>query len=380
MAVMVFVNELSGVPNIPWWSEHAPGRADYMTYVDMVFPFFLFIVGMSMPLSIAQRLKKNPSMPALWWHVVSRFISLLVLGLVLANADDADRARMGMSGGVWGLLTIVCAGLYLNVYAKSVRFPSYPRVLRAIGLIGVAILFAIYRRTTSNGLPGWLEFIYPEILGLIAYSYLAVAVLYIPTRRWKWAVPVWFVVMLVMNALSSAKILRWPVSLPWWDWPFSNGAMTCIIFAGILTTRIFLGTDSRPSPGRAMKIAVVLGVLMLIAGRILTPLGISKIRATPTWSLYSIGASMLMFTLLYWVCDVKRRTGWAFILKPAGANTLTTYLLPDIWYFLSITVGFTFYNAHFSTGWPAVVKTFVFTLFILAVAALLTRLKIRLQL
>ena len=42
--------------------------------------------------------------------------------------------------------------------------------------------------------------------------------------------------------------------------------------------------------------SVVLGILMLMAGWILTPFGISKIRATPTWSLYSIGAAILMFT------------------------------------------------------------------------------------
>src|SRR6185437_1344900 len=45
MAVMIFVNELSGVGGMPWWTRHAPGRLDYMTYVDMVFPFFLFAVG-----------------------------------------------------------------------------------------------------------------------------------------------------------------------------------------------------------------------------------------------------------------------------------------------------------------------------------------------
>jgi len=42
MVVMIFVNELASVHGLPWWTYHAPGRVDAMTYVDMVYPFFLF--------------------------------------------------------------------------------------------------------------------------------------------------------------------------------------------------------------------------------------------------------------------------------------------------------------------------------------------------
>src|ERR1700731_3864592 len=98
MAVMIFVNELSEVHGLPWWTYHAPASVDVMTYVDMVFPFFLFSVGMSLPLSVSQRLKRNPSQPALWMHVLLRFAGLLALGLILANAEKADPARMILSG------------------------------------------------------------------------------------------------------------------------------------------------------------------------------------------------------------------------------------------------------------------------------------------
>src|SRR5580658_11386761 len=118
MAVMIFVNALPEEPALPWWTHHAHAEQDLMTYVDMVFPFFLFIVGMSMPLSVAQRLKRNPSQGALWLHVALRCVSLLVLGLILANAEKADPARMGMSGSLWGLLGLVSCALLLNVYPK----------------------------------------------------------------------------------------------------------------------------------------------------------------------------------------------------------------------------------------------------------------------
>ena len=379
MAVMIFVNQLSGVQGLPWWTYHAHAQEDVMTYVDMVFPFFLFIVGMSLPLSVAQRLKRNASLPALWLHVLLRVLGLLVLGLILANAEKCDPSRMPISGSVWALFALLCAGLYLNVYPKSDLFPAYSRVLRFVGLFGVIALLAIFRRATPSGHSAWIDFSYPEILGLIALSYLAVAILYIPTRRWVWMQPVWFVLLVSLCVFSGAKILVFPDQHPLYAWPFGNGAMPCIIIAGVITSLFFAGNGSQRNPRRAIAIASCFGLLMLAAGKVLTPLGISKIRATPTWSLYSIGAAVLIFTLLYWICDVKQWIGWAFFVRPAGENTLTTYLLPDLWYFLSISFGVTFLDTYFVAGWPAVVKTFAFTFFVLGVVWALTRTKVRLQ-
>src|SRR5258708_7105131 len=164
MAVMIFVNALSEVHGLPWWTYHAPARADVMTYVDMVFPFFLFAVGMSLPLSVAQRLKRNSSLASLWAHVAVRAFGLIVLGEILANAEKADPARMGISGVMWALLAIISAALYLNVYGKSERAQAFSRVLRALGLAGVVLLLILFRRTTTGGYAAWLDFSYPEIL------------------------------------------------------------------------------------------------------------------------------------------------------------------------------------------------------------------------
>jgi predicted acyltransferase len=380
MAVMIFVNELSSVRGLPWWTHHAPRDVDVMTYVDMVYPFFLFIVGMSLPLSIAQRLKRNSSVLALWVHVVVRVVGLVALGLILANADQADATRMGIRGSTWALLGLVSAALYLNVYVKSERFSKYQRILRFVGLLGVILVFAIFRRTTHDGHFAWIDGSYPEILGLIGYSYLAVAILYIPTRRWAWASFVWFVLLVTLCVLCTGKVITFPEHVPLYFWPFGNGAMACIVMAGVIASSIFLGINQRPSPRRAMSLAVGFGLLMLAAGRALTPYGISKIRATPTWSLYSIGAAILLFTLLYWICDVKHRSGWAAPVHAAGSNTLLTYLLPDVWYFLMASLGIVYFDTHFNFGWAGVVKSVIFTFFILAVATGLTKAKLRLQL
>jgi predicted acyltransferase len=346
----------------------------------MVFPFFLFIVGMSLPLSVTQRLKRSASQRALWAHVGQRFLSLLVLGLILANAEKATPALTGMSGSVWGLCALVCAALYLNVYMPSKRWPHYSTVLRTLGLAGVVVLLALFRRTTPQGQVAWIDFRYPEILGLIAFAYLSVCILYIPTRRWRWAPLVWFALLVALCCFSTAKMLALPVHLPLYVWPFGNGSSALLVMAGVIASSIFLGEGARSNLRRTMLLAAGFALVMFAAGRLLTPLGISKNRATPTWALYCVGAGILVFALLYLACDVKQWTKWAFFVRPAGSNTLLTYLLPDLWRYSIASMGIVAYEAHFSTGWQGVVKTCLFTVLILSISGAMTKAKVRLQL
>ena len=379
IAVMIFVNDLASVHGLPWWNYHMPAYKDAMTYVDMVFPFFLFIVGLSIPIAVKQRLKKGSTL-SLWKHILIRSASLIVLGLILANAEKADPVRMHISGSAWALIALLGAALYLSSYTGSERGEKAHRLLQVIGLAMVVAMYAIFRRTTHTGEAGWIDGSYPEILGLIGYTYFAVSLLYIPTRRWLWASPGWLIVLVTFNSLCAAKWIVIPRHLHLYYWPFDNGAMASITMAGIVTSAIFLGEHRWKTLRQKITIALIFAITTLLAGGLLTPLGISRIRATPTWCLYSAGAAVLSFTLLYWICDVKKQTRWAFFVRPAGANTLLTYLLPDFYYFIVATAGITYFDKHLNAGWPGAVRSVVFTACILAVAALLTKCKVRLQL
>jgi len=380
MTVMIFVNQLADVKGLPWWTYHMKEEVDFMTYVDMVFPFFLFIVGLSLPLAIRHRLKQNPSVPALWMHVVLRSLSLWVLGLILANADEGDPSRMILRPAVWGILGILGAALFLNDYGPSSRQAKLHRGLRIFGLVMVAVMFALFRHNGHHGHSGWIQIGYPEILGLIGYTYFAVTLVYIPTRRWLWAPLGWFVAMVALNACSAAHWVSFLDHLPYWVFPFENGAMAAVVLAGIVTSSIFLGDHRWQALRQKIGLGIAFGLCCLIAGWFLMPLGISKIRATPTWSLYSTGAAVLVFTALYWICDVRGKTGWAFFARPAGANTLTTYLLPDLWDFALGAAGIHYFEKHLNYGWVGAVQSAVFTALILCLAAVLTRWKVRLRL
>lgn len=381
MAVMVFVNALGDVHGLPWWTYHARARENLMTYVDMVFPFFLFIVGMSLPLSVEHRLRRNPSLAALWLHVAERAIALLALGLILANAGHANAVLFGINGNAWALLGIGFAALYLNAYPKSPWFARNARFFRWLGFFGVAVVFALFRRLTRSGHIVWMDKSYPEILGLIGFTYAVVAALYISTRRWRWAPAAWFLLLLAFCCCSVAALVPFPGQLPWYFFPLDNGSMACIAMAGVVVSQIFLGTNGRrTSPRTATLAAIGCALGAFLAGRLLIPLGISKIRATPTWCLWSIAAAIFAFTLLYWICDRWGKTAWAWLVRPAGANPLLTYLLPDIWFFSITALGVRFMGLHLEAGSSGVVFTVAFTAAILLLARLLTRAQIRLQL
>jgi heparan-alpha-glucosaminide N-acetyltransferase len=380
MVIMIFVNDLASVRGLPWWNYHMKANVDFMTYVDIVYPFFLFVVGVSIPLALQQRLKKNPSLPALWRHIGVRSLSLVVLGLILANAEKGDQARMGINPNAWAILVLAGAALFLSVYDGPENGSRLRFWLRIFGLGFMTVMLAIFRRTAPDGHAAWIDGSYPEILGLIGYTYLAVSILHIPTRRWLWAPFGWFVALLAFNAFCTATGSVFLSHAPLYFWPFGNGAMASITMAGVVTSVIFLGAHPWQTLRGKILMGLAFGMASLAAGWFLVPLGISKIRATPTWSLYSVGAAVLLFTALYWICDVKKHTAWAFFTRPAGANTLLTYLLPDFYYFIIALAGVSYFDTHLNYGWPGAARSAAFTALILALAALLTRSGVRLKL
>jgi hypothetical protein len=84
--------------------------------------------------------------------------------------------------------------------------------------------------------------------------------------------------------------------------------------------------------------------------------------------------------VLYYVCDAKKRTRWTWLVQPAGSNTLLTYLIPDIYYFLTALTGTTWILQHWDHGWPGVLRALLFTLAMLLLARAATKASLRMQL
>ena len=377
MLVMIFVNDLAGVHGLPWWNYHMPPHVNGMTYVDAVFPSFLFILGMAIPLAVRKRLEKGDSMPLLWGHILLRTLSLVVLGLVLANASRVDPNLTGLQPGLWATLALVGAILLWNVYPKSDEHKLLFRVLKYAGLVLLVLMLAVFRRTTKDGHVAWLDLRYWEILGLIGRAYLATCLLYIPLRRKPWAPMALLVGLTALNVASQRGWVGFLDHIPRAIWPFDAGELPSIAMAGIVASTIFLDSGLASTFKQKALWALGYAAILFGAGCVLLPLGVSKLGATPSWCLFCSGIGVLLFLALYWLADVRHTTGWAAILKPAGSNTLLTYLLPDLFYFAA---GSALAPFLWDSGLPGLARAVIFTFAILGVSGVLTRMRIRMQL
>src|ERR1700761_4748113 len=94
MLCMIFINDLSGVRGIPFWMDHAKGYEDRMGFADTIFPAFLFIVGLSIPLAMDRKMKKGESAGAISFHILSRSFALLVMGFFHVNLESYSSAAI----------------------------------------------------------------------------------------------------------------------------------------------------------------------------------------------------------------------------------------------------------------------------------------------
>jgi hypothetical protein len=92
------------------------------------------------------------------------------------------------------------------------------------------------------------------------------------------------------------------------------------------------------------------------------------------------GISFLIFILLYWIIDVRNKIKWASFLQPAGENSLTTYLAPDILYYLIWSTGIPLLIYKQSNEPLLVVAgSLAWALLMVGLTALLARLNIKLR-
>src|SRR5215831_211632 len=201
--VMIFVNELAGMRQIPAWMKHMPADADAMSFVDVVFPAFLFIVGMSIPFAINNRLAKGASFKQLQQHILFRTLGLLVLGVFMVNAEEGyDEAMMGMSINLWALLFLLCVILVWKVYYTKKKIWIY--IFRAIGFIGLIILAFIYKGNNGTAItPKWWG-----ILGLIGWAYLYACIFYQLCKGNKYWLAVLIAVCIAFYALGSIQAVK----------------------------------------------------------------------------------------------------------------------------------------------------------------------------
>jgi predicted acyltransferase len=374
--VMIFVNELAGVKGIPQWMKHMPADADAMTFVDVVFPAFLFIVGMSIPFAILNRKSKGDSLWQIQKHILIRTIGLLVLGVFMVNAEGGyNEQAMGMSIGLWLLMFYICVILVWNVYTFKQKWIAY--VLPGVGIVGLISLALVYRAGESGetGLtPQWWG-----ILGLIGWAYLISCILYQVLGGNKFLLLGAAIVSLIWYMVGNHSESTSPIVL-WMGSQKGHAAHTAIVLTGIVLSLIFFDEKGNRTVRQRFTQSFILALLFVVAGVLLRPYyPVSKIYASPTWCLFSGAICIVVFALLYWIIDLRKSQKWAMFFKPAASNPLLTYIIPYIIYAILMMTNARL-PALLHTGLAGIVWSLVFAVSIMAFVIVLNKWKIRLQL
>lgn len=376
--LMVFVNEVAGVRGLPQAFYHMPGKADGMTMVDWVFACFLFIVGMSIPFAIHQRIRAGDRFWQILKHIALRTLGLLVLGVFMVNAEGGfHEESMLIPKALWALLIYPAAILIWNKYKPDMK-PN-PWWFRGLGIFLLIILAWLYRggEQGEQGMtPKWWG-----ILGLIGWAYLFTSLIYLLSRGKVQVLITGLLICLLIYVLGHIEATK---NLMWLSWFRANGGHathTGIALSGMVLSIIMFENKYRTANTFPFRQALAWAGFLALAGFALRPyFHISKNGATPSWGLYSSMFSNLAFLFIYWIVDLKKQTRWANIFQPAGSNPLLTYIIPFILWALYDLFDFYPWPKAYRSGLPGLVFCVFYAFFVLWLVTQLNKRKIRLQL
>jgi predicted acyltransferase len=287
------------------WAKALRNQLDHsawhgFTFYDLIFPLFLFLAGVSVPIALEKRMARGEARSVLVRHVLWRTVKLFFFGLL-----------------VNGLLNL--------------NFPAqrWPGVLQRIAIgycaASLAVLFLSRR----------------------AQAILAAALL----------VGYWIVLLVVPVPDIGAYVLTPEGNLAGYlDRLLIPGRFCCYAFGdneGLLSTIPAIGTGLigvmtsywiRSPRTRSAKTAglVGAGVLSLVVGLAWNPFfPINKLIWSSSYVLFAAGWSLLLLALFYWIIDVRGRRGWAFPFVVIGMNPITIYLAQDLFDFGIVALIFT---------------------------------------
>jgi len=376
--LMLFVNDLYE-KGVPGWMVHSKADFDGMGLADWVFPGFLFMVGISIPYAISSRMQKGESKMKVFLHILLRTASLLLIGVFMLNSGRLNSALTGISESLYSILMYISIFLIWNKYPENVKWQKLFLGLKILGIVGLGILAIIFKA----GEPGhitWFVTGWWGILGLIGWGYFVAATASLLIGPKLWASVGLLLSFIVINILSQLGMLAFLNFLRPVFGVIIGGNVPMIVLAGLVVSLILRQRTFNPQ--KTAGIILMMGIFSLAVGFFLRNwFIISKIYGTPSWGMICIGISMMLFALLYMIVDIKGKSKWAVVFKPAGQNSLTTYLAPDVIYFAiwGLSLPLFFYKQE-SSQLLAVIGSLGWALAMVGFSALLSKINIRLKL
>ncbi len=288
VAAMILVNNPGD-----WGEVYAPFRHAAWhgwTPTDLIFPIFLFIVGITTRLSLDARRARG--------------------------ATDVELARQVLRRG----LVIVLLGLLVSAFpffpAEHVAGMRIPGVLQRIG---VAYLVAglIVLRASSRALPIAAAVIllgYWALLALVPVPSISYPALEPPEAT----LPAWLDRLLLEGHL-------WAVTKSWDpEGVLSTLPAIASVLLGALAARLIQGDRPLAERVRRLAVAGAIGAATGLAWGVVLP--INKNLWTSSYALFTAGAAALGLAFCIWVIELRTWRGWAGPFVAFGVNPIVAFV------------------------------------------------------
>lgn len=251
--------------------------------------------------------------------------------------------------------------------------------MQVLGITILIIMAALYKGTSPQGIIGMAPHWW-GILGLIGWAYFACATVSLFVKEKLWLLILFFMFFVAYNsaAMLNAPSFTAPLRHMIDSLGLGNASNSSITMLGVISA-VFYRKFSQKR-GQTEMILLLMAILLFAFGFATRPLwGISKIRATPSWTTICAAISILAFVLLIFLVDRKGKENWFKIIKPAGTSTLTCYLLP----YFHLAIFISLIGIHLPlvlrTGVAGIIKSLLFALLIVLATGWLEKRRLRLK-
>jgi predicted acyltransferase len=291
MAAMIVVNNQDS-EQAYWPLRHAAWNG--WTPTDLIFPFFLFIVGVSLVLSFHARLRRGESRRSLVLHALRRSVLLFVIGLALNGMASLQPATWRIPGVLQRIAVVYFIAAAITLYSGT-----RSRVLLIAVLAAGYWALMRYVVVPGHGMPGVdIPLLHPDY-NLAAYldRKLMLGHLWEKTRDPEG-------ILSTIPAVATA-------------------------LCGVLTGEWLLSVRAQKRKLLGMLAAGVAGV---VAGEVWNHwFPINKNLWTSSYVLLTAGAALICLAALYWMSDIEgHRARWMTPLLILGTNAITAYVLSQL--------------------------------------------------
>ena len=309
IAGMILVNNPGNWGTVYKPLDHAEWHG--WTFTDLIFPFFLWIVGVAIPLSTARRLEQGQSRRELLLHALRRAVIIFALGFFLNSFNylvDGSLFRDGFS--VW-----------LHNYATTVRVPG------VLQRIAICYFFAmlIFLSAGIRGQVIWIAALLAGYWVLMIVGPLLGCGTGGLEQHGNFC-------EYIDNLVLSGKIIGMHVWRGGKTWDpegvFSTVPAIATCLFGIMTGHLL---RSKLTPETRTAWLCVAGNLLLFAGAVMdTWLPINKKIWTSSYAVFMAGMAMNCFAVCYWQVDVQGWRKWAKPFAIYGMNAITVFMLAGL--------------------------------------------------